>query len=97
MTTETQSATIILFPARSRPPEDRLAKALDSLNQAMAEQKAAVAAWRDVLGELKISAAKLDASLRTYRSNLTSLGTSVSALHGMAKALEARADGVLAQ
>ncbi len=97
MNSETQSATIIPFPARVRPAEDRMTKALETLNQAMLEQRAAVAAWRDVLRELKASTSKLDESLGTYRSNLKSLGTSVSALHSKAKLLEAWADDVLAQ
>jgi ABC-type transporter Mla subunit MlaD len=97
-----RSATIIPFPARVKPgpvvatPEDRLARALASLNAALAEQKSAVAAWRDVLGELKTTTAGLDESLQRYRSNLRSLGTSVSALHAKARSLEQWADGVAA-
>ena len=62
---------------------------MDSLNAAMADQREAVAAWRDVLGELKATNTCLDASLQRYRSNLRSLGTSVSSLHAKACALEA--------
>lgn len=100
MTTESVpavvSATIIPFPVRALPPEDRMAKALESLNQAMTDQRLAVAAWRDVLGELKTSTAKLDDSLRRYRSNLQSLSDNVTSLHGKATMLEAWADGVAA-
>lgn len=94
-----RTATIIAFPAREavapRVPEDRLARALDSLNTALADQKTAVAAWRDVLGELKATTTGLDESLQRYRSNLRSLGTSVSALHAKARSLEQWADSVL--
>jgi ABC-type transporter Mla subunit MlaD len=89
-------AAIIPFPARPKPPaqtpEDRLARALESLNAAMADQRVAVAAWREVLGELKTTTINLDDSLQRYRSNLGSLGTSVSALHAKARALEQWAD-----
>ena len=56
-TADRPTADIIRFPVRDKPadpgPEERLARALDSLNAAMADQRAAVAAWRSVLGELK--------------------------------------------
>ena len=77
-------------------PEDRLARALDSLNAALSDQRTAVAAWREVLGELKATTTSLDESLRRYRTNLKSLGTSVSALHVKARSLEQWADSVIA-
>lgn len=98
------SATIIPFPVRPSAqeappgepsPQDRLARAVESLNKAMADQRQAVAAWREVLAELKASTTKLDESLRGYRSNLRTLGNSVSALHSKARSMEAWADGVL--
>lgn len=94
------TATIIPFPARSKPeepaPQERLARALESLNAALADQKVAVAAWRDVLGELKATTTDLDDSLRHYRATLRTLGTSVSALRSKARALEQWADSVVA-
>lgn len=94
------TATIIPFPARPKPeapaPQERLARALDSLNAALADQKVAVAAWRDVLGELKTTTAGLDDSLRHYRATLRTLGTSVSSLRSKARALEQWADSVVA-
>ena len=95
------SASIIPFPARPKPaapaPEDRLAKALVSLNAALADQRTAVAAWREVLAELKTTTTGLDESLQRYRANLRSLGTSVSSLHAKARSLEQWADGVIAK
>ncbi|HEY4174832.1 MAG TPA: hypothetical protein VGM42_17525 [Rhodopila sp.] len=95
-----QTATIIPFPARPKPeapaPQERLARALESLNAALADQKGAVAAWRDVLGELKTTTAGLDESLQHYRASLRTLGTSVSSLRSKARALEQWADGVMA-
>jgi hypothetical protein len=95
------SADIIPFPARAKPaepqPKDRLVQALASLNAAMEDQRAAVAAWRAVLRELKSTTTELDESLQRYRSNLRSLGTSVLSLHAKAKVLEAWAGGALVE
>lgn len=95
------TAEIIPFPTRAKPaepsPEARLAKALDSLNAAMADQRAAVAAWRSVLGELKATTSGLDESLHRYRTNLRALSTSVSSLHAKTKSLEEWADSAVAE
>jgi ABC-type transporter Mla subunit MlaD len=92
------TAAIIAFPVRPKPvaprPEERLARALDSLNTAMTDQRAAVAAWREVLGELKATTTGLDESLQRYRSNLRSLSGSVLSLHAKARALEQWADSI---
>jgi hypothetical protein len=94
------TAIIIPFPARPKAPSptspDRLARALDSLNAALADQKTAVAAWRLVLGELKSTTSGLDDSLRCYRKTLWTLDTSVAALRAKARSLEQWADGVAA-
>lgn len=95
-----RTADIIPFPVRPKPvaalPDDRLNRALESLNAALAEQRTAVANWRAVLGELKTTTTGLDESLQRYRSDLLSLGTSVSALHVKARSLEEWADGLAA-
>lgn len=98
------TAVIIPFPTRPvakpaavpDPDGDRLARALAALNAALADQRAALTAWRSVLGELKTSTSTLEDSLQRYRGNLRSLGTSVSALREKSKALEQWADGVIA-
>jgi septal ring factor EnvC (AmiA/AmiB activator) len=77
-------------------PEDRLARALASLNAAVMEQRTAISSWRAALGELKTSTSGLDESLQRYRTNLQSLGTSVSELQAKSWTLEAWADGVAA-
>jgi hypothetical protein len=95
------TADIIPFPTRSKPgdphPGDRLARALESLNTAMAEQKAAVAAWREALGALQASTGGLGESLQRYQTSLGTLGGNVNALHDRAVTLEQWADGVLAE
>jgi hypothetical protein len=95
-----RTAAIIPFPVRPRPadpaPEERLARALASLNCALADQRVALAAWRDVLGELKVTTVGLHDSLQRYRNNLQTLGNSVSVLQSKARSLEAWADGATA-
>jgi hypothetical protein len=94
----TRTADIIPFPGRPQPaettPEERLSRALLSLNAALQEQRVAVTAWREVLLELKATTNGLQDSLQRYRANLRTLGTSVSALQSKARSLEAWADSV---
>jgi hypothetical protein len=94
------TALIIPFPVRPKPaspdPNVRLAVALASLNAALAEQRVAVAAWRQALGELKTTTAGLHEGLQRYKGNLQALGNSVSALAAKARSLEEWADGVVA-
>lgn len=93
-----RTADIIPFPMPARPaeptPEDRLAVALATLRSAMAEQRVAVAAWQKVLVELKATTTGLTDSLQRYRTNLRTLGTSVSNLQSKARALEEWANDV---
>lgn len=83
-------------PADLRP-EDRLARALASLNAAMAEQKAALAAWRGALGALQASTSGLGDSLQRYHTSLGTLGGQVAVLHDQAVTMERWADDVLAE
>ncbi len=96
-----RTASIIPFPSRAKPatpaPEQRLAVALASLNAALAEQRVAVTAWREVLAELKTTTAGLHEGLQRYRGNLAALGDSVSAVGAKARLLEEWADSVAAQ
>jgi hypothetical protein len=93
------TAEIIPFPSRPRleepNPDDRLARALQSLTTAMVEQQAAIAAWRGALGELKETTSGLGESLQRYQTSLGSLSGSVSALEGKAHQMEQWADCVL--
>ena len=95
------TADIIPFPVRLKPaepePKDRLARALESLNAAMAEQKAALAAWRGALDALQTSTGGLGESLQRYQSSLGTLAGNVEALHGRAVTMEEWADSVLAR
>lgn len=105
--TETEAArtagAVIPFPVRPRakvglaPEQERLARALQSLSAALAEQHAALKAWRSALADLKASTASLDDSMQRYRTNLRSLGSSVSALRDKARSVEQWADDALAE
>jgi phage-related tail protein len=77
-------------------PADRLARALESLNAAMAEQKAALAKWREALGALQTSTSGLGESLQRYQTNLGTLSGNVNALRDKAVSLEHWADDMLA-
>jgi len=101
-----QTGTVIPFPKRSAPATrlipmitagqsqepERLRRALDSLNAALADQRAALKIWRSAMGELKESTAALEDSLQRYRGNLRSLSSSVSSLREKARSLETWAD-----
>nr|WP_294516136.1 hypothetical protein [uncultured Rhodopila sp.] len=102
--TTARGATIIRFPARkpaaaapaATPIDDRLTVSLTNLTAALAEQRAAVSAWRTVLGELKTTTAGLHDSLRTYNASLDALGNGVAAVRDRARALEQWADDMAA-
>ncbi len=85
-------------PAHAVPPmtlaQQRLARALETLNAALVDQRAVMAAWRASLAELKTSTAGLGDSLERYRTNLAALGQGVSSLRAQAKALRDWAETV---
>jgi hypothetical protein len=94
------TATVIPFPQpRVRPPVDdaqeRLRRALISLDEAIAGQREAVAAWRSSLADLGGVVSGLGQSLQRYRGSLDCLGTRVAGLHTQAVQLERTADAAL--
>ncbi len=94
-----RTADIIPFPLRrmaENGQNDRLATALTALDIALAEQRAAVAAWRESLTELRGVMGGLGARLADYQDSLTQLGTKVDSLNSDARAMEDWADAVLA-
>ncbi len=99
--TPSATATIIPFPpprARVVPGEgeERLRRALQALDEALARQRRAVAAWRGALGELSGVASGLGHSLRHYRAGLDALVGRIDGLHAQAVRLERTADAALA-
>ena len=103
---EQSSATIIAFPrmkAVPTPPEPaadpqaRLQRALASLEQALAGQRAAVLAWQQSLGALRGSVHGLGTSFSAYHDRLGALAQDVDGLRREARKLETWADGVLAR
>lgn len=86
------TAQIIPFPLR-RPPvqgdgNDRLQRALATLDTAIANQRIAVAAWRCALADLSKVVAGLGDGLQRYRGNLDGLAVRVDALRAQAVQLE---------
>jgi len=99
------SATIIPFPRYQAPspvadtaPEacqQRLARALATLDEALAEQRSAVADWRDTLSALRAAVHGLGHSLDTYHTQLGRLASDVEGVNRMARQLEGWADSAL--
>jgi ABC-type transporter Mla subunit MlaD len=95
------SAEIIPFPTRQpmQVPDngqDRLRRALQDLDEAVAGQRTAVAAWRSALAELGTVMGGLGDSMQRYRQNLDTLGGRVAKLHAQAVQLERTADAAMA-
>jgi hypothetical protein len=91
------TAEIIAFPLRRPSPgadegQERLRRALVGLDQAVAGQRAAVAAWRNALADLSTVVSGLGNGLQRYRGNLDILGARVAGLHAQAVQLERTAD-----
>ena len=86
-------------PATAEPnaAEARLTRALNGLNNAVTAQRAAMAAWRSALGDLRTVTGRLGASLRSYNDSLGHLDARVNTLRTEAVKLEAWADDVLAK
>lgn len=100
-------ARVILFPTRSVAPpppppqagtaQQRLTKALASLDAALAEQRTAMVGWRESLDHLRKATTGLGLSMQRYQRTLGKLGADVSDLHAQAVRLERWADDALAQ
>jgi hypothetical protein len=83
--------------AEPSPAEARLTRALAGLNNAVTTQRAAMAAWKAALGDLRTVTGRLGASLRTYNDSLGHLDARVNTLRAEAVKLEAWADDALAK
>ncbi|MBL6079235.1 hypothetical protein JMJ56_14545 [Belnapia sp. T18] len=85
-------ADILPFPEK---PEDRLRRALRTLNAALDEQRAAVAGLRRELGALSGAVAGLGTSLQAYSHSLADTQEAVLGAHAEARRLDATADAML--
>ncbi|HET6309157.1 MAG TPA: hypothetical protein VFG12_18335 [Rhodopila sp.] len=96
-----RTATIIPFPVRAKSDsaaaQDRLGRAMRSLNAALAEQKTAIATWRLALNDLKSSSNGLQDSLHRYRQTLNGLDNRLVTLRTEARKLERWADSDAAE
>lgn len=94
------TAEVIAFPLSRQPStrdegQERLRRALVNLDDAIAGQRAAVAAWRGALSDLSKVVSGLGENLQRYRGSLDTLGTRVAGLHNQAVQLERTADAAL--
>jgi hypothetical protein len=101
---DSATAEIIQFPVRPNVPdllapshtehteaEERLNRALASLNSALTAQRAAVGVWKSSISDLSTATGRLGASLRSYHDSLGQLDVRVSTLRAESLKLEARA------
>jgi len=89
MTATPQDHTVLAFPTRE---EARLRLALRRLDEALEEQRAAVAAWRAELGLLGEVTAALDDTVAAFRAELDSTAEAVRAVGDEARRLEQTAE-----
>lgn len=95
------AAEIIPFPRQqplTNPPTGnaRLLQALDGLQAALAEQRTAIAAWRESLTTLQTTMRGVGDGLQRYRGTLDRLHGDVTALNGQAVQLGQWADSIRA-
>ena len=74
---------------------ERLNHALAALAGALADQSAALSAWRSALSDLHDSAAALGQTMGSYRDRLDQAGSSAAALRSEARRLARWADKAL--
>jgi hypothetical protein len=88
---------VIPFPIRQKPLEleqqERLARALTSLNAALAKQKVIIAAWREKLESLEMVALTLHESLHCHLSTMQWLEGDLLFLRDKIQLLEELTDG----
>lgn len=101
------TAEIIPFPARTtaqgsaagspvgNDAQERLARALASLDAALSEQRIAMSGWRESLDHLRKATTGLGLSMQRYHRTLGKLGTDVAELHSQAVRLEDWAEDAL--
>jgi hypothetical protein len=100
------TAAIIAFPARRPAPQgapqgtphgnqERLARALAGLDEALARQRSAMAEWRAALAELGASAVAVAAGRSSYHRRLRELQSCLATTHERAVTLERWADTML--
>jgi len=90
---------VLAFPVdRARPPSPRtrLARALESLRDALAEQHQAACALQDASAQLRATLAELHHRLEGHRDGLARLAGDVSQVNAHARTLESWADAVIA-
>ncbi len=88
-----QGVDLIAFPHR---PDDRMRLALRRLDEALEEQRTAVAAWRAEIGLLAGATRGLDDSLQEFRHGLGDLAGAARQAQEEAARLERTAEAMAA-
>ena len=97
------TAEIIRFPVRTVAPpappaaNEQVSRAMARLESALADQRAALAKWRESMDQLRKTTAGLGLSLQRYQRSLGKLSDDVGRLKGQAQQLEQWADGVISR
>ena len=86
-------AQILPFPDNGRA---RLARALARLNEALADQAAAVREFRAAVFDLKDQVGRLDGGLQVYRASLEDVSVTVMATRAAVRRLDQSADALAA-
>lgn len=81
---DTPGTGVVGFPQR---PEDRLRLAMRRLDEALAEQREAIATFRSNLGELSKAVSGVKDGLDSYQGSLSDLAVGVDRLGTEARAL----------
>jgi predicted ATPase with chaperone activity len=84
-------------PRAKDDQQERLSRALASLDAALAEQRVAMSGWRESLDHLRKATTGLGLSMQRYHRTLGKLGTDVSDLHAKSVQLERWADKALSK
>lgn len=84
-------------PPNRTEAQERLARALASLDSALSEQRDAMSGWRESLDHLRKATTGLGLSMQRYHRTLGKLGTDVADLHAKSVQLERWADDALKQ
>lgn len=84
-------------PRAKDAQQERLSRALASLDAALAEQRVAMSGWRESIDHLRKATTGLGLSMQRYHRTLGKLGTDVSDLHAKSVQLERWADKALSK
>ncbi len=78
---DTAGAIVVAWPRSGEAGRRRLDRALIGLEAALAEQRAAMAAWRGTVAELQDAWRGLGCAMQRHETGLGALASGIGALH----------------